>query len=104
MIYVFTNVTFSYKNNVQRNLLWASTCQTSGHDQLSMATLARNYQIGTILNLFIKTRKNYSFAVNSTESLYQLAIFLQFRIELYLNSVITSYALLYKRCPISLWI
>ena len=45
-----------------------------------------------ILNMFIN---DYSLAVNITKSLYQLAIFLQFMLALGLNSVITSFELLY---------
>ena len=53
-------------------------------------------QLGHDLQLIsLEQVHNYSLVVISTESLYQLAIFLQFRLELGLNSVITSYALLY---------
>ena len=48
----------------------------------------------TILNLFIKTRNDYFLAVNSMEPLYQLSIFLDVKLELGLNNIITSYALL----------
>ena len=48
----------------------------------------------TILNLFIKTRNDYSLVVNSTKFLYQLSIFLDVKLELGLHSIITSYALL----------
>ena len=47
-----------------------------------------------ILNLFIKTRNDYSLVVNSTKSLYQLGKYLDVKLELGLNSIITSYALL----------
>ena len=47
-----------------------------------------------ILNLFIKTRIDYSLVVNSTKSLYQLGKYLDVKLELGLNSIITSYALL----------
>ena len=58
-------------------------------------TNMNNKPMGMILSLFIKTGNNYSLAENSRESLYQLTLFLQFILELCLNSVITSYALLY---------
>ena len=38
---------------------------------------------------------NYSLAVIKAESLYQLSIFLDVRLKLSFNSVITSYALVY---------
>ena len=47
-----------------------------------------------ILNLFIKTGNDYSLAVNNTESLLQLTLFLYVILELGLNSIITSYVLL----------
>ena len=47
----------------------------------------------TFLNLFIKTKNDFSLVVISTESLYQLSILLYVRLQLGLNSVITSYAL-----------
>ena len=47
-----------------------------------------------ILNLFIKTGNDYSLAVNNTESLLQLTLFLHVMLELGLNSIITSYVLL----------
>ena len=51
--------------------------------------------MGAILNLFIKTGNDYSLTVNSAESLYQLTLFLQFILELGLNSVITIFSQLY---------
>ena len=47
-----------------------------------------------ILNLFIKTRNDYSLVVNSTKSLYQLGKYLDGKLELGLNNIITSYVLL----------
>ena len=47
-----------------------------------------------ILNLFIKTGNDSSLAVNNTESLLQLTLFLHVILELGLNSIITSYVLL----------
>ena len=47
-----------------------------------------------ILNLFIKTRNDYSLVVNSTKSLYQLGKYLDVKLELGLNNIITSYVLL----------
>ena len=50
---------------------------------------------GTILDLFTKTRNNYSLAVNSTEFLYQLVYFFRLDMNWVFNSIITSYAMLY---------
>ena len=56
-------------------------CQTSGHDQLLMSTQTQplNWTMPNkwlrSATWFLKTRNNYSLAVNSTESLYLLTIF-----------------------------
>ena len=75
-------VSYRYKSEA-RNY----QCQTNGHDLFSLYVSTRtSYQcqqehkllsinakpMGTILNLFVKTRNDYSLAVNSMEYLYQL--------------------------------
>ena len=92
-------------DNYQQSMVLIDQCQTIGHDLNLCVSTRTSYQPGmgtilwainvnrklvtidakpmdTILNLFVNTRNNYAFAVNSTESLYQLMYLSCYKLKL----------------------